>query len=311
MKKYVSYFTAAMLLTVSGSAIAADLANKKAPPAPPATPMWKGFYVGLNAGGIWSNSGSADMTTYPLYTPLTNSLTNTDITSFYTSLTGPLRFGSTNGFIGGGQLGYNWQPGYLNNSLVFGFESDIQGVISTGKSTRSFSNIASVGSAGSVLNNISANGNMDFFGTVRGRIGYLAMPNFLLYGTGGIAYGNVSYSVNLTQYGFNTNGAFNQLALGSGNYSNVQVGWTAGGGAEWMFLPNWSAKVEYLYYDLGANNLNINTAAGRVSTLTATVPGVGGYWTSSTITNNATGNLVRAGVNYHLSLSPSAIAAKY
>lgn len=312
MKRQLSSLSVALLCAASGSAFAADLATKKAPPAPLPTPIWKGFYVGLNAGGIWSNSGSANVTTYPIYSTLASSSANT---SYYSSLNGSLNIGSTNGFIGGGQLGYNWQPGYLNNNLIFGFEADIQGVVSTGRTTRTFNNIAPVGNGGSLLNSMNANGNMDFFGTVRGRLGYLVMPNLLVYGTGGLAYGNVSYSVNLAQYGLNTVGTVNQLALGSGNYSNVQVGWTAGGGAEWMFMPNWSAKVEYLYYDLGGNNLNINTTAFGLAS-GAIVPhsssaATGALFTGSNINGHPTGNLVRAGVNYHLSLSPSAIVAKY
>jgi len=310
MKKHLPSFAAALLLATSGSALAADLATKKAPPAPLPTPMWKGFYVGLNAGGIWSNSGSSNVTTYPVLSTLASNPANT---SYYSSLNGSLNIGSTNGFIGGGQLGYNWQPGYLNNNLIFGFEADIQGVISTGRTTRTFSNIAPVGNGGSVLNSMNANGNMDFFGTVRGRLGYLVMPTLLVYGTGGLAYGNVSYSVNLAQYGLNSTGALNQLAVGSNYYSNVQVGWTAGGGAEWMFMPNWSAKVEYLYYDLGGNSLEVTTTGGRVGAGTGSpIPATGaGYYTNSTISGHPTGNLVRAGVNYHMNLSPSAIVAKY
>ena len=310
MKKHLPSFAAALLLATSGSALAADLATKKAPPAPLPTPMWKGFYVGLNAGGIWSNSGSSNVTTYPVLGDLASNPANT---SYYSSLNGSLNIGSTNGFIGGGQLGYNWQPGYLNNNLVFGFEADIQGVISTGRTTRTFSNIAPVGNGGRVLNSMNANGNMDFFGTVRGRLGYLVMPNLLVYGTGGLAYGNVSYSVNLAQYGLNSTGVLNQLAVGSNYYSNVQVGWTAGGGAEWMFMPNWSAKVEYLYYDLGGNSLQVTTTGGRVGTGAGSpISAAGaGQYTNSTISGHPTGNLVRAGVNYHMNLSPSAIVAKY
>jgi outer membrane immunogenic protein len=99
---------------------------------------------------------------------------------------------------------------------------------------------------------------MNFLGTVRGRLGYLAMPNLLVYGTGGLAYGNVTYSVDLAQYGYSSAGATTQAAFANANNSAVQVGWTAGGGAEWMFMQNWSAKVEYLYYDLGSRLDSIN-----------------------------------------------------
>lgn len=307
MNKHLPSFAAALLFATSCSAFAADLATKKAPSAPLPTPMWKGFYVGLNAGGIWSNGGSADVTTYPLTATLVN---NSNNGTYYTSLNGPLNTSSTSGFLGGGQLGYNWQPGYLNNNLVFGFEADIQGVVSTGKTNLTLNRMVPLSSDGSVLNSINANGNMDFFGTVRGRLGYLTMPNLLVYGTGGLAYGGVSYSANLVQYGLNNQGTVNQLAVGNGNYSNVQVGWTAGAGAEWMFMPNWSAKVEYLYYDLGNTDLQVNTTAGRLDS-TSAAPAAGTIWTSSNINERLTGNLVRAGVNYHLSLSPSAIVAKY
>lgn len=307
MKKHLPSLAISLLLATSGSALAADLATKKAPPAPLPTPMWKGFYVGLNAGGIWSNSSSANVATNPVFNTLARDENNS---AYYSSLNGSLNINSTSGFIGGGQLGYNWQPGYLNNNLIFGFESDIQGVVSTGKTTRTLSTIAPLGTGGTVLNSMNGNGNMDFFGTVRGRLGYLAMPNLMLYGTGGLAYGSVNYSVNLAQYGLNAAGTVDQLALGSASYSNVQVGWTAGGGVEWMFMPNWSAKVEYLYYDLGNADFNVNTGAGRLAA-NSVAPASGAAWTSSAINGRITGNIARAGVNYHMNLSPSAIVAKY
>ena len=74
----------------------------------------------------------------------------------------------------------------------------------------------------------SANANLSWFGTVRGRLGYLITPTLLIYGTGGFAYGQVD------AWGF----------------SSTHTGWTAGGGVEWMFAPHWSAKVEYLYVNL-------------------------------------------------------------
>ena len=81
----------------------------------------------------------------------------------------------------------------------------------------------------------SANANLSWFGTVRGRVGYLITPTLLIYGTGGFAYGQVD----------------------AWGLASTNTGWTAGGGVEWMFAPHWSAKVEYLYVDLsGSNSLN-------------------------------------------------------
>jgi outer membrane immunogenic protein len=296
----------ALLLPSVG--LAADLAMSKAPPPPTSSPMWKGFYVGLNAGGIWTNGGSTQVSTYPVSSRFTAANPERDI--FWSSLNGPLNVGSTNGFVGGLQLGYNWQPGYLNGNLVAGFEADIQGVVPTGNTTRVVNNIYPVSAGGSVWNSLNANGNMNFLGTVRGRIGYLAVPNLMIYGTGGLAYGNVSYSVNLAQFGYSAAGALNQSAFANGSVSDVQVGWTAGGGAEWMFMPNWSAKVEYLYYDLGSADLILNSYAGPLAA-GAAVGTTTTAWTASTINPRLSGNLIRAGVNYHFNSAPAPVVAKF
>jgi outer membrane immunogenic protein len=85
------------------------------------------------------------------------------------------------------------------------------------------------------------------------------------------------------------------------------VGWTAGGGAEWMFMPNMSAKVEYLYYDLG-------TASGSVVNPFYGVQAAAGRNGLESVTNYSSrvnGNIVRAGVNYHINFAPAPIIAKY
>ena len=80
---------------------------------------------------------------------------------------------------------------------------------------------------------------------MRGRFGYLLMPTLLIYGDGGLAYGGVNVSTSI----FQANLPFTPAFASFGNLSGTEVGWTAGGGVEWMFLPNWSVKAEYLYYD--------------------------------------------------------------
>jgi len=120
------------------------------------------------------------------------------------------------GFVGGVQGGYNWR---LNQSWVFGVEGDIQ---ATGADQTfapwKFSN--------------------PWFGTVRGRVGY-TFNNVLLYGTGGLAFGELRGET----FGL------------SESHSNA--GWTAGVGAEFGFAPGWTAKVEYLYVNLSSNNFTI------------------------------------------------------
>jgi outer membrane immunogenic protein len=126
-----------------------------------------------------------------------------------------------------------------------------------------------------------------WFGTVRGRIGLTVMPTLLIYGTGGFAYADVSRNGGL---------------LGWNNGSTTQTGWTAGGGAEWMFMPNWSAKVEYLYTDVsggGSNNNWWNVGAGN--------SGLG----LNSVNNHTRWNTVRAGVNYHFNWGAVPVVAKY
>ena len=119
------------------------------------------------------------------------------------------------GFVGGAQAGYNWQSGYW----VFGIEGDIQG---TGASDTfapwKFSN--------------------PWFGTVRGRMGY-ALNNILVYGTGGLAFGELTGQT----FGLSE--------------SHTNAGWTVGLGAEVGLARNWSAKVEYLFVDLNDSNFVI------------------------------------------------------
>ena len=158
------------------------------------------------------------------------------------------------GFTGGGQVGCNWRGNY---SLVWGGEADMQ---YTGLD----------GSRDVFAPNASAH--QDFrsrwLATFRGRFGWLANPNMYFYATGGLALANVN-----TASSVNFNGTINNVSD-----STTHAGWTLGAGLEWMFAPRWSAKVEYLYVDLGH----------------ATNP--------LPISNNdlsLTENIFRIGINYH------------
>ena len=147
-----------------------------------------------------------------------------------------------------------------------------------------------------VIGSTTIQGGVDYLGTVRGRIGYLWNPTLLIYGTGGFAYGGAFANVaQLAGTGVNT------LWVGGGQRSQLLTGWTAGGGMEWMFMPNWSLKAEALYCDLG--RMNIETAA-----FNPTENLVG--WGRSSV--NYSGVTARAGVNYHFNWGGSApIVAKY
>jgi outer membrane immunogenic protein len=187
----------------SGIAGAADMAVPPAPIAPPAP--WTGFYLGLNAGG---GVGDAN-----------NNLG-------FASVDLPLK-----GAIGGGQIGYNWQAG----PMVLGLETDFQG--SSVKGTISAPCIAPL--CGLPLS-ATFSQEIPWFGTVRGRAGY-AQAGWLLYATGGYAYGRVDTNATAIAVPVSAQLTTSQFASG----------WTAGAGAEVLLTPSWSVKVEYLNVDLG------------------------------------------------------------
>ena len=225
MKKYLLSGVAALGLLAAGAASAADLPSRKGPVvAPVYVPAftWTGFYVGANAGYAW---GQIDSSNFGIVNP----------------------FSDPDGFVGGGQIGYNYQIG----QWVVGLEADFQGADL--KST-----------ARNLAGTVTASNEINWFGTVRGRVGY-AFDRFLPYVTGGFAYGNVKNKVTAPTFTFSDD--------------NTQYGWTVGGGLEYAFTNNLTAKVEYLYVNLDKESF--------------TVPG--GTFTSNVETKFS---VVRAGLNY-------------
>jgi outer membrane immunogenic protein len=138
----------------------------------------------------------------------------------------------------GGTLGYNWQAG----PLVYGLEGDID-----------WSNIRGSG----VCGGIGCSTRNNWLGTARGRLGYAA-DRFMPYVTGGFAFGDISNS-----------------AAGFADARSTKTGWTVGGGIEAALAGPWTAKVEYLYVDLGHGS--------------GAIPGTDATFHS---------NIVRAGLNY-------------
>ncbi len=280
MRKVFGLVGATLLFT--GSAFAADLA-RPAYKAPPLAPVlgWGGWYAGVNAGWIRSDD---DVSTVATPGPDSPPVIPVGVTEGLAALsTGSVPVSSKSGFIGGGQVGYNWQFG----SFVTGLETDIQGLSGLRNSGSVLTAATVVGVPVASLQ--AAETDTKFLGTVRGRIGFLATPTFLVYGTGGLAYGGVSGNVALAQAG--TNGF---AGAGAASFSETRVGWTAGGGLEWMFAPNWSAKAEYLHYDLGTTNVSWQ-GIGTASSLFFR----GVAFQTNTSSFRFDGDFVRAGVNYH------------
>lgn len=137
---------------------------------------------------------------------------------------------SPSGWYGGGQVGYNAQF----NWLVLGLEADLQGADINDSSSMGFTNVQT---------------DIDWFSTIRGRVGYAAGPT-LIYFTGGWAFANLDQSVNAPGV--------------SMRKEEVATGYTLGGGLEWQIAPSWSLKTEYLYVDLGEQTLS--SPAGTYTT---------------------------------------------
>jgi len=253
------------------AAQAADLPTRKEAPPPVFVPppfTWTGFYIGLNAGGVWSMGNRTTTLSAPTFA------NNFLVASW------PGNLGNSNtGFIGGGQAGYNWQTG----AFVLGVETDFDGT-SLGK-TFNFTSLpfaATTPLPGDILT-VNAKANLDWLGTTRARLGFVATPDnrLMIYATGGVAYGGGSSSFSA----FDTRNDF----LFSGSPSSSRVGWTIGAGAEYAITNNITIKGEYLYYNLGSTTFT-SIPTGAFATA---FPGI-----VATNKYEFDGSIVRAGVNY-------------
>src|SRR5450756_1611916 len=195
------------------------------------------------------------------------------------------------GGLGGAQLGYNTM---LSPMILAGFEADIQGS-SLRNGTTATNTTPSPGSIFSFSTAIATSRSLDYIGTIRGRVGAVVTPGMLLYVTGGLAYGGVKSNTTIGQ----TAPGSTAPALGTaGSFSDNRAGYTVGAGGEWMFTSKWSAKAEYLYYDLGS--ANYGTGGYGFDEGPTNFPG-GGFASVATSTRvHFNGNIVRVGVNYHL-----------
>jgi outer membrane immunogenic protein len=290
------------------SASAADIAPApvytKAPPIEVAPAcVWCGWYVGGNVGYAGSESTSVNSSAVVAATGPAFIIPEA-IAAAVGGLTTGIPVGSQKGIIGGGQFGYNFQSG----RFVAGFEADIQGL--SGRATgTSVTSVPVVGIADNPTNaTLTATNSVSWLGTVRGRIGIAAAPNFLIYGTGGLAYGGVNSSTGINQTisgpaAIGNNGTF----PASGNFSETRVGWTVGAGGEWMFTGNWSAKLEYLHYDLGS--ANYGTSVSNFAVAGAPDPvGTRFYTLGQSSSTNFRGDIVRVGLNYKFG---GPVVAKY
>lgn len=282
-----------------------------ASPAPQAVappPLWTGLYAGLNAGYGWDGGSSIFTSALPAQTDIDGLLAGSYTGLSHSAATALASTGTSvaaaNGFVAGGQLGYNYRFG----RFVAGVEADIQGAGLEGRGGVAGSASARVvGGADTVLSSSDSDKAIDWLGTARGRVGYLVTPDLLGYATGGFAYGGATmHTATFTTWGGNVLGPLLQSSNSVGNFSDTRIGWTVGGGAEWAFAPNLSVKAEYLFYDLGEARLASSPLATDLF----------GVFFNSMLPISQTrfqGHVVRAGVNYHFNLLDSSIPliAKY
>ena len=222
MKKTIFSLTILLAATAAcwagPESLPSDKEMKQVAPAPEPCMTWTGFYVGGQAGYGWGD-GDAHFTPRPLGQFTAGGQTTEDL--------------EPQGFVGGGQVGYNYQW----HCLVFGAEADFIG------STMDDSNsdVKALVDEG----RYSAHEDLDWSGTARLRVGFTPTCRLLLYSTGGLAYGHADYSANLDFRPFGGEHEYPALL------SDTRVGWVAGGGAEYALTRHWSIRVEYLYRDLG------------------------------------------------------------
>jgi outer membrane immunogenic protein len=206
-KKLLLASTVLAGMAAAGIAQAADLAPVyKAPPPPVVAPaMWTGFYIGAHVGGGWGTKEWSE--------PFFSGKPSVNLPSF-----------NVNGPLAGGQIGYNWQSGWV----VFGVEADASWADIKGKT--------GIGSA-----NLSSK--VDSLGTIVGRIGG-TVDHALLYVLGGAAWVHDKHTIAATSF-------LDCDSVCSVSSSKFRWGWTLGGGVEYAFTPQWSGKIQYNYMDFG------------------------------------------------------------
>ena len=218
----------AALFATTTLASAADMAVKAAPIVPPVVWSWTGFYIGAHVGAGWGTTEST-LTSFTIGPPV----------NLVTPLNFPFSQNDRSGFLGGGQIGYNWQSGWA----VFGVQADIAGTDIKGTTP--------------CVVILSCTTETNWLATVSGRLGAVVLDRGLIYVKGGGAWMNSDHTVRTPGFG----------AVAPTNLTSVSsdaFGWLLGFGTEWMITPNWTAFVEYNYIEFDTKNerfpLNVGVA---------------------------------------------------
>jgi opacity protein-like surface antigen len=229
---------------------------------------WSGGYAGIVVGAIWQTSDPyLDCDDFTVTTGICSSAVSAGIPS------DAYKTGSV-GFLGGGDLGYNFQFG----NFVVGGEADIAYADININSRYDQVFTFPPPCACVVVRGSFVRQELNSLSTVRGRLGY-AFGNVLVYGTGGLAIGQVDYKFEFDLPDVDGKAVDHQ--------SKLALGYTGGAGVEIRF-GDWSLKTEYLYYDLGQETLNAPLYIG------------GAYQQFNLRPKFETeGHILRIGTNYH------------
>jgi outer membrane immunogenic protein len=229
-------FTALMITRAAAS----DLL----PPAEP-TYSWSGFYVGGSLGGGRDEGDIRNTVPSTFCNPtLGGCFANEASDALAAAILSRLDTES-DGFLWGGQIGYNRQFG----RFVGGAEADFLKTDIAGRA-RDTNTQPLAGLPASLTVTGDGRQELDYLGTVRGRLGWTPIAQLLIYGTGGLAYGHVEARTKFAEV-FNGPCFCGPFPKSQAKSDEWRAGWTVGGGAEWMFAPRWSLRGQYLYYDLG------------------------------------------------------------
>jgi outer membrane immunogenic protein len=251
MKRSV-IFGAVSAMAMIASAQAANLSTpsiKEIAYTPPPY-IWSGFYIGVNGGDAWNSGGVSVLGTECFEGWVQPKSTHGDL----------------GGGFGGGQIGFNIQ----RDRLVFGLEADAQGADVRGSSRTDFDPWGrGFGTSSTQL---------DWFATIRARLGLVTYENWLVYITGGLAFGGIQDNLNQSfDKGLHTSAV---------SRDDVYAGYVIGAGLEYGFSPAWSVKLEYQYMDLGFTRLKQSDSSCHCD--------------GSEFDSGHSFNTVRVGINYHL-----------
>ncbi|MGB9188515.1 MAG: outer membrane protein [Methylovirgula sp.] len=293
------FLLTSVAIIVAAPAMAADLPLPvyKEPAAAPAPYFsWTGPYIGVNAGGGWENTKTDySYSSIPAPAPpgfddvfesggILGFVGGTPVGNAIASGFLPTALGNSGAgfFTAGGQIGYNYQI----NQIVVGGEADFDWINDGFRST------GFVAPPNGIITNVAtSSAGLAWLSTVRARAGF-AFDRALVFATGGLAFGRTSAAA----YASNFDGSNTDLFSGSG--SGVRTGFAVGGGVEYAFTSNLSAKLEYLYYDLGTANYEV-AAANSIAA------GEGIFIYGS---QKFDGNIVRLGLNYRFDWNAPVVA---